>query len=227
MHRFWRWIGRGADLGSLIGFALAVPAVIGLATGLVWQIYRSPGQALRAGLVSYAVLQIGLAAVAVVARRRAGRTLDLDIHPTGGPSPDVRLVVTNRGKPDEFHVQATIVACRNHGNVHKQGSYAIPWLGIQTDRLRLVRLESHALLVARFNTYDVPFRVGEVQLIELAGAKEQIWDWFRWVREPGAALPEFDLDLSFRSLTKPIPLELRYTIRPSQWSGPVELFARP
>src|SRR5260370_27405484 len=151
MQRLGGWIGRGGDLASLMGVAWAIPAAVAIAVGLVWQIYRSPGQALTAGLFSYVVLQIGLAAIAVVARRQASRTPDLDIHPTGGPSPDVRLVVTNRGKPDEFHVQAAIVACRNHGNLHKRGSYAIPWLGLQTDRLHLVHLESHALLVARFN----------------------------------------------------------------------------
>ena len=230
MQRFWLWIGRGADIAQLITFGLAIPAAAALAIWWLWRTIGSPGQALSVGVAAYVVLQIVLAAVAVEARRQASQAPHLDIQPTGGPSPDVRLVVTNRGKSDDFHVQSAIIACRNHGNVHKQGSYAVPWLDRQTDHLSLVRLKSHALFVARFDIHQVPgppmFRMGEVQLIEWTGGKEQVWDWFRWVMEPGASLPEFDIDLTFRSVNTRAPLERSYTIRPSKWSGPVELIAK-
>src|ERR1700730_12099389 len=83
MQRAWRWIGRGADLSSLIAIALLIPTFIGLVVAGLWYFKRSPTQALTLGAVTYAVLQDGLAAVALVARIRANRRPNIEVQPTG------------------------------------------------------------------------------------------------------------------------------------------------
>ena len=102
---------------------------------------------------------------------------DLDVEPTGGPSPDLRLVVTNHGRKADFHAMASVIAARNYSNRLRQGSYALLWLGLGTSNLALDKGQSHALLLARFVIHNMTgARMGEAQVIECNGSQEAEWD---------------------------------------------------
>src|SRR5438093_13012330 len=73
-------------------------------------------------------------------RRRIKRGMPrLEVNPTGGPSPDIRLVVTNRDHKSEFHATAALTASRHNSNPLRQGSYALMWLGRGTSTISLDR----------------------------------------------------------------------------------------
>lgn len=152
---------------------------------------------------------------------------DLNVEPTGGPSPDLRLVVTNRGRKSDFHATAAVVAARNYQNRIRQGTYALMWLGLGSNNLPLDKGQSHALLLARFLIHNIPgARMGEAQLIECNGSQEAEWDGFRWNMEPNESLPEFDVHVTVVGRGRSESVTRSYTLRPSHWIGPLELIDR-
>src|SRR6266478_2480432 len=152
---------------------------------------------------------------------------DLDIEPTGGSSPDLRIVVTNRGRKTDFHGTAGVVAARNYPNSLHEGSYSLMWLGRGTNILSLDRGQSHALMLARFLIHYAPLpRMGEAQLIECNGSQEARWDGFRWIMQPNEALTEFDIDVTIVGSGFAKSIKLSYTLRPAAWIGPLELIER-
>jgi hypothetical protein len=97
--------------------------------------------------------------------------------------------------------------------------------------LSLIPQEGHALLVARWQILEFPnpapmTRMGEAELIEWDGSQEAVWDTFRWIFDPTQALAEYDLEVKLFSTAASEPLVLRYTLRPSYWTGPLELVPR-
>jgi hypothetical protein len=153
---------------------------------------------------------------------------DLAIEPTGGPSQDLRLMVTNRGQKTDLQGTAAVMATRNNPNRHRLGTYTLIWLGRGTNTISLDRGQSHALLVARWKTHEGPApRLAEVDIVECNGAVEAEWDGFRWNMEPSEKLPEFDLDIAIAGGGFSEPFRRSYTLRPSSWQGPLELIERP
>ena len=158
----------------------------------------------------------------------------LEVNPTGGPSPDIRLVVTNRDHKSEFHATAALTASRHNSNPLRQGSYALMWLGRGTSTISLDRGQSHALLIARW--FEHPWRVmanvaplprlGEAGIIECNGSAEAEWDGFRWNFIPDAPVPEFDIDVAISGNGWSEPFRRSYTLRPAKWMGPLELVER-
>lgn len=167
--------------------------------------------------------------------RKAGRgwltrrsAPQLEAAPTGGPSQDLRLFVTNRGRKTEFHATATVVAARKYRNDLRKGSYSLLWLGRATSTISLDTNQSHAILIARFILYDhIPqARMGEARVIECNGSQEAEWDGFRWNLIPTEPLPEFDIDVTIVGVGHSEPFIRKYTLRPSGWLGPLELIER-
>ena len=152
----------------------------------------------------------------------------LAVEPTGGPSQDLRLFVTNRGPKTEFHARATVVASRNYPNQLRKGSYVLLWLGPGTSTVTLDTGQSDSLLVARFKEHDLrDARMGQAQVIECNGAQEGLWDGFRWMFQRDDALPEFDIDVTIVGSGLSRLFSRRYTLRPAAWIGPLELIERP
>jgi len=129
-------------LDSLLGrFSLIVGLIVGgvglliviatvpdwFAAGLGW--WAWPIRAL--GIASVVVGLVAPGAYAIRWARRRARMRpaqgapDLDVRPTSGPSPEIRLVVTNQGPRDTFHATAHIVAARNDVNPRRDGSGTI------------------------------------------------------------------------------------------------------
>lgn len=221
-------------IDSILTRAGAVAAGVGLLLAIAsYQVGLGSWFGLVLAL-AIALIVGGLLALAIPLARR-GRswsatrgTPDLEARPTGGPSSDLRLVVTNRSHKGEFHGMATVVAARNYPNKLRQGSYALMWLGLGASTTMLNKGQSHAILIARWLMYmDIPPpRMGEVRLIECNGSQEAEWDGFRWNVLPDENLPEFDIDVSIVGIGWSKPFRRSYTLRPSNWIGPLELFER-
>ena len=244
------WFGVFADKQTLKSFpamrlvrelfvALVAALLSGFVIGIVAALFaRNLLQGLVYGLI--ATLLVGVLVLVVqsplvrsrlpvVSWRRGPPRVDITV--SGGPSKDVRIFVTNTGPRAEFHATASEVAIRNDPNAIRNGIYSLAWLGRATNRVSLIPQEGHALLVARWQILEFPnpapmMRMGEVELIEWDGSQEAVWDTFRWIFDPKQALAEYDLDVKLFSTVASEPLVLRYTLRPSHWTGPLELVSR-
>ncbi len=218
---------------------LVTALVAGFVIGIVAAVFaRNLIQGLVYGLLATLVVAVLVLIVQsppvrsrlpVVSWRRGPPRVDITV--SGGPSKDVRIFVTNIGPRAEFHATAREVAIRNDANAIRHGIYSVAWLGRATNRVSLIHQEGHALLVARWQILEVPnpapmMRMGEVDLIEWDGSQEAVWDTFRWVFDPAGALAEYDLEVKLFSTVASEPLVLRYTLKPSHWTGPLELVSR-
>lgn len=153
---------------------------------------------------------------------------DIVAEPTSGPSPEIRLGVTNKGEPATFRATARIVAQRNDPNAPRHGTYALQWIEGTSSAIDLDRWQHGGLLIAHFKLYMEPqVRMGEARLIEWTNGGQLEWSGFRWIFDPKATeFPEQDLDITITSSRARQPLVLRYTLRPADWIGPLELVAR-
>jgi hypothetical protein len=219
--------------------ALVAALVSGFAIGIVAAVFaRNLVQGLVYGLIGTLVVAVLVlllqsspvrSRLPVISWRRGPPRVDITV--SGGPSKDVRIFVTNTGPRAEFHATASEVAIRNDPNAIRHGIYSVAWLGSATNRVSLIPQESHALLVARWQILEFPnpapmMRMGEAELIEWDGSQEAAWDTFRWVFDPKQALAEYDLEVKLFSTVASEPLVLKYTLRPSHWTGPLELAPR-
>jgi hypothetical protein len=154
---------------------------------------------------------------------------DITAEPTSGPSPEIRLSVTNRGKPAIFRATAKIVDKRNDPNAPRHGTYALRWVEAESSAITLDRWQHGGLLIARFVIHNDPqARMGEAQLIEWTSDGPRDWSGFRWMFNPkDPDFPECDLDVTITSSVAQKPLVLPYTLRPAHWIGPLELVPRP
>jgi hypothetical protein len=230
VRKAWDWIGRGLQLHqAILLLLLLIPAAVGFLGGLFNYFSRSPAQAIPVGVLSWGVAQIFLAAIAALARWQSAKVPNLKVQTTGGPGEQVRLVVTNHGRQGEFRATAELIAKRNDPNKMKSGSFTVPWLG-GTPSITLATLQQDALLLARFevSTQLIPdrFMMGDICLIELRGSSVEVWSGIRWVMTPDAAVPELDLEIRLTGGGASRPLVLKYTLRPSEWLGPLELVPR-
>jgi hypothetical protein len=220
---------------------LFVTLVAGFLIGLATTLYaRSPVLGLVVGLI--ATLAVGLIVrvarieavrsripIVSIYRRRGPPQVELTV--SGGPSADVRISVRNIGLTADFHATANLVASRNDPNRVRIGNYAVPWLGHSESLITLIRNQSHPLLVARWQGLTFPdpppiTRMGQVDIMEWNGSAEAMWDTFRWLFDPNGKLPEYDLDIRLFSTVASEPLALKYILRPSHWTGPLELVPR-
>ncbi len=214
----------------LVGVALAVLLPAGAPLGISlprWAIVVAFAFAALLLLIGVGLLLHPMV-VRVLPTGRGAPNLDVEL--TGGPGQDVRLVVTNRGRKADFQGTAVVVGTRNYPNNHRQGPYALIWLGRATNVIALDKGQSHALLLARWkihDSFDPKDRMGEVQLIECNGSQEAEWDGFRWIFQPTEALPEFDIDVTLVGSGLSKLFRRSYTLRPSNWIGPLELIERP
>lgn len=225
-------------LDSFLSRIGAVAAGIGLLVGVATsQVTLGPWIVL-ARVIAILLIVGGVAAVVLGAARSAWKWRDrwwtgrgaprLDVEPTGGPSQDVRLVVTNHGRKTDIHATAATVATRNYLNRHREGSYALMWLGRDTNIIPLDKGQRHALLLARWKIVNMGLadRMGDVQLMECNGTQEALWDGFRWNFSPTESLPEFDIDVTIVGSGLSKPFRRSYTLRPSNWIGPLEVVER-
>jgi hypothetical protein len=161
--------------------------------------------------------------------RPARGTPNLQVHATGGPSPDLRLVVANHGRADTFQATAKIVATRYDVNRPREGAYGLSWQGGTGSSMYLDRLETGFLVLARFKLLE-PIgtldRMWEAQLIEWDGSQEAVWSGFRWTITPDQSLPEYDIDVSIVGRASLRPFAGRYTLVPRSFAGPLELAER-
>jgi hypothetical protein len=152
---------------------------------------------------------------------------NITVAPTGGPSEELRLVVMNHGRKNEFHATGTVVAARNYLNPIRTGSYALLWLGHGTSTSALDTGQSDAILIARFELHDIRYaRMGEAHVIECRGSEEARWSGFRWTLEQNEAISEFDIDVTIVGSGLSEQFRRSYTLRPSAWIGPLELIER-
>jgi hypothetical protein len=225
-------LGRLGAIGAGIGLLLALPTLPNpLSAQLgIWLI---PVRIVALVLLLGGLLALFGAPLQAAWRRRdwrpGGARPNLHVEPTSGPGTDVRLVVTNQGRPDQFEATATIVATRNDPNERRQGTYMLRWVGCDSNRLALGRSQRHALIVAQFEILG-PLapgwdHMGEVRLMEW-GTERGVWAAFRWTFGPDERLPEYDLDVTIVGVRASRPLRRGYTLRPARWMGPMELVDR-
>jgi hypothetical protein len=180
----WRWmldafLGRIGTVAAGVGLLLALASsTVGLGPWLV------PIQVMAVVLIVGGVLAVTMRVGRQVwtsseSWNRSRGAPNVAIEPTGGPSQDVRLMVTNRGHRTEFHGTAAVVSTRNYPNRHRQGSYALMWLGRGTNIIPLDRGQSHALLLARWKIRNLGpgDRMGEVDVVECNGSQEGEWSF--------------------------------------------------
>jgi hypothetical protein len=217
------FLARISALGGGVGLLIVV-ATVPLGS---WQV---PILVLAMVLTGGGVLAVALHAGRSVwrwtrVRANRGGIPDLAVEPTGGPSQDLRLMVTNLGRLASLQGTAVVTATRNYPNRHRLGTYTLMWLGRGSNTIPLDRGQSEALLVARWKIHDGPVpRLAQVALVECHGSAEAEWDGFRWNMEPNEKLPEFDVDISIAGSGFSEPFRRSYTLRPSSWLGPLELF---
>lgn len=231
-------IGPGM-LDSLVGRIGLIAGGIGLLLGVAtisdplaarWGWWLWPARAVAA----VSILG-GLAAVAAfvaalgwrrIDRRRGRGAPDVRIGPTGGPSPEIRLVVTNNGRSDKFQATASIVATRHDVNPRRVGTYALPWQGGNGNLIPLDRLQIGSLVVGRFQLLDpvgIFDRMGEAQVIEWNGRREATWSGFRWIMTSEERLPEYDIEVRIVGEHSARPFIRMYTLTPETFAGPLQL----
>jgi hypothetical protein len=156
----------------------------------------------------------------------------VELTPSGGPSPDLRLSVRNNGKVAKFSANGRILDLRHSPNDYRRGTYRLGWLGRDSHEEVIAQGEVGTLVIGAFDTGD-PYsklqdRMCEVTLQEFvprAGLRR--WDSARWIMHPSEAVPEFDIEVSIHSDKASRPLAKRYTVRPQNWLGPLEMVLIP
>src|SRR5439155_19510068 len=121
---------------------------------------------------------------------------------------------------------------RHSPNDYRWGTYRLGWLGRDSDKEAIAEGDVGTLVIAAFDTGDphskLQDRMCEMRLQELVpGDDLRRWDSARWIMHPNEKVPEFDIEVSIDSDKVSRPLTKRYTVRPPNWLGPVEMVLIP
>jgi hypothetical protein len=231
-RRFWLWVERGANLHELISLALLIPALVAVVLGTAIFFLRSPAEALVVAFVAYVVLQVILALTAIAARWRTNRTPSLELEPSGGPSDQVRVAVTNLGRDAELRVTGRLVGRKNDSNAVRQTVFSLVWLANRQPDLLVKRGHSENVLLAEFEIlqgHGIIETMGEMRVIEFKADGLDTVDTTRWsfYKPYQPVLPEIHLELTFHANGYSNSLIRTYTLRPAGHYGPLELITMP
>lgn len=161
-------------------------------------------------------------------RKLRGIETKVELLPSSGPSPDLRLTLTNHGESKHFSAKCEILALRNGGNPLRKGVYWLSWIHSDSPQVVVRKNDSENLLIATFtilhfhDEYD-KFRMGQVDLWELRGDKKAVFESSRWTMIRGEPLPEYDLDIKVFTEGMIVPFVTRFTVRPKHYNGPLEM----
>jgi len=227
--RFWRWLGRGADIYTLVVFVLGVPALVAFLASVVTYVVRSPQEALVVGISLYAAVLAALAIAAVVARRASSRVPDLDVEPSSGPADEVRVAVTNHGRDATLRVSGRVLRRVHDSNPSRNTVYTLAWVTNLKPTLVVAHSHTENVLLAKFLILPpegrIMERMGEMQIMEYKAEGLSVVEWMRWsfYKPYQPVLPELHLQLSFQASGYAMPLVRRYALRPAGQYGPLEL----
>jgi hypothetical protein len=217
------WLYRALRLGELVHFFswLLGLGLLGVLLSAVAGLSQVPLYSkIGIGVCGLAALVGGLGIVAPHIRP----VVNVDLVPSGGPSPDLRLAVTNRGHSDEFSARATVMRTRNDPNPIRTGAYQLKWVNSLLPTQSLLTGHPADLLVATILELPDPHdRWYRMELEQLQGDAATRWESFTWRGAPEEKLPECDLEISIRAGRSSQPFVAYFTVRPSGPWQPLEM----
>jgi hypothetical protein len=215
-------VGSGGNLWANAWFDAGVVVVVLGAAMLLWALVlflaqRQTGSARRVGVGSREAAEVPVMG-----------TPDLDLQPSSGPSPDLRIAVTNRRSDAEIRVTGRVIGRKNDPNPVRRTAFSLTWMSNQQTALLVRHGHTENVLVAKFEILPpegVIERMGEMRVIEFQADGPQVVTWARWnfYKPYQPLLPEIHLELSFHVQGYASPLVRSYALRPEGQYGPLEL----
>lgn len=196
-----QWLSNSNQLGFQLGFFL-------LALGLLLSM-RTPK-----------FLQMEL---------RFARTskLDLELHPSSGPSSNLVLAVKNKGETRAFSGQCKFLALRNSPNPLSRRTIQLKWENSDTKQITIEENASENLEVAKFILFNFAQnptdRWAEISFEGLTSQGLQKFESNIWPRIPNEKPPEYDVEISIIGEGVSNPYIARFTVRAEKYSGPLEM----
>lgn len=157
------------------------------------------------------------------------RRVEVDLTPSSGTGPDIRLQVRNRTKTRDHWARARILETRN-GAEPRSGVYAVPWLNAPAQRVSIQHDDSEPLLVAQWSANHNGDPAGLISVMEigpapLAGSSHANFDQQRWFHGD-KLLPEIDLEISVYADGVRRPRVQVFTLAPEKMFGPLKMTAK-
>jgi hypothetical protein len=210
----------GIVLGALFIIGLAgVPTNIGRwGKAFVFITHYMNLEILRIGFSVFGLL--GLAVIFLLPYLKP--SLNIDLIPISGARLDVLLAVKNQGNKRDFYAQCTPLALRNSPNELARGTFDLKWEHTFERQISIGAGATCNLLIA---TVDIDHRnsLATMQICGLSGSEKKQCEWSRWNTEPNEKLPEYELEISVFSDGTKGPVSARFTLRPKDWYGPLEM----
>lgn len=151
--------------------------------------------------------------------------LKIELTPSSGPSPDIRLAVKNLDSKARFWATCRILDTRNDPNISKTGTYKVPWKSADEYKLELSRGEPQELLIAKFQIWQ-QHDMGQIDILEWNKGAPKEFTGTRWnitTEDRQKPPPEFDLEISIFREGGDVPWTESFTLRPANPTGPLEL----
>jgi hypothetical protein len=149
--------------------------------------------------------------------------MNIQAHPTGGPSTSIFLNVTNFGEATTFSAFCGIVGHPNGVGDYRRGEFRCGWEDGSVDCKLIQRDETASVLIASFGEV-VRNDLSELTLWEVVHGRGSVqWESFRWNQDPREVLPGFDIRIKIVGEKTREPKVVDYTVRPVHFAGPLEM----
>lgn len=150
-------------------------------------------------------------------------SIDLELTPSTGPSPDIRLAVRNLGPTAKFSATCRILASRNDPNELTSGVFNLQWKSTNNRQLKLSKNEAQELVIARWQMWQDK-GLCQIDILEWSNSGPQEFSGTRWnLGSEEKPLPEFDLEIAIFQEGAGEPRPAKYILRPAKQFGPLEL----
>jgi len=222
-----RWLYRALRLGELAHFFswLVGLGLLGALLSAVAGVSLLPWYS-KLGIAGFGLIAL-IGGIGLLAPRLRP-IVNVDLAPTGGPSPSLRLTVTNRGQPGQLNARAAITATREDPNAIRTGTFQLKWLNESAPDRSLATGHQADLLIAKLQEppQQQPGEHWYVMAVQqLAGGTEAQWQTFTWLASPTERMPECDLEISIHASYARQPLVRRFTVRPAGPWRPLEMLS--
>lgn len=150
-------------------------------------------------------------------------SIDLELTPSSGPSPDIRLSIKNLGVAAKFSATCRTIAARNDVNKLRTGVFNLRWKSTGEKWIEISKNESQELFIARWQMWE-DHKLCQIDILEWSNSGPQEFTGARWnLSSEKNLLPEFDVEISIFQESADEPRVAKYTLRPANQFGPLEL----
>jgi hypothetical protein len=174
------------------------------------------------GMLLWSLLPVCIVLIVILIRSRTKPKMKIQVHPTGGRGSSIFLTVTNLGKATTFSAFCSIVGHPNGANDFRRGEFRCGWEDGRVDRILIQKGEAANLLIAKFHDAGMPSLL-RLTLWEVINGDSVPTESSSWNQLPSEALPGFEIKVRIVGEKTREPKVFDYTVRPSRYTGPLEM----